>query len=123
MDMFESAANHSTILPFRSEIMNPHPDLTPLRHIRNIEFCSQDLQPLLPGKKLKLASTPLNAYAAVLQQEADSDVRSPDFCLFSLWIAAIASGERQDGGHEGKPDAMVQKTLTMRIPAKDQLKK
>ena len=68
-------------------------DLSPMRRVRNIDFCRQDLEPLLPGKRQKISNTTLDAYAAVIQLEASEIPASPcGYRVFSSRIAALASG-------------------------------
>ncbi|KAI0714803.1 hypothetical protein C8Q76DRAFT_856659 [Earliella scabrosa] len=46
-----------------------------MRQIRNIDYCSAKLEPLLPDRRLKLPGGTLKAFAAVLQGAADDDTR------------------------------------------------
>ncbi|KAJ2979255.1 hypothetical protein NUW54_g11165 [Trametes sanguinea] len=85
--------------------MDTLPD-THMRRIRNIEFCSQELSTLLPGRTQKIVGTTIDAFGAVIQQEAESSrststslSRLP--CIFSSWIPAMASGRVREGGLEG----------------------
>lgn len=80
--------------------MDALPD-THMRRIRNIDFCSQDLESLLRLRKQKLSGTTLDAYAAITQDVADRSSKGRDFVLFSSWIPAIVSGFVRDGGHAG----------------------
>ena len=78
------------------------PSAAPFRNVRNIKYCSSELEPLLPNSPLKLPATTLNAYAAVVQSAVESSpLTSPDFVFFSSWIPAIIAGLREDGGPEG----------------------
>lgn len=72
-----------------------------MRRIRNIDFCSQELETLLPSRKQKISGTTLDAFAAVVQDVADGSSKGRDFCLLSSWIPAIVSGRERDGGHAG----------------------
>lgn len=73
-----------------------------MRRIRNIDFCSQELETLLPNRTDKIAGTTLDAFAAVAQEVAEnSPLGKCDFCIFSSWIPAIVSGREPDGGHAG----------------------
>lgn len=81
--------------------MDALPD-TLMRRIRNIDFCSQELETLLPDRTQKIAGTTLDAFAAVAQDVVEhSSLRESDFCIFSSWIPAIVSGQVRDGGHAG----------------------
>lgn len=80
--------------------MDTIPD-TRMWRVRNINFCSQELETLLPARTQKLAGTTLNAYAAVIQQVAECSSTGADFCFFSSWIPALASGAVRAGGFEG----------------------
>ncbi|KAI0729049.1 hypothetical protein C8Q72DRAFT_944230 [Fomitopsis betulina] len=69
--------------------MDALPD-TLMRRIRNIDFCSQELETLLPDRTQKIAGTTLDAFAAVAQDVVEhSSLRESDFCIFSSWIPAI----------------------------------
>lgn len=72
-----------------------------MRRVRNIDFCSQELRTLLPGRTCKLTGTTIDAYAAVVQDVSERSATGADFVLFSSWIPAIASGLVRDGGFEG----------------------
>lgn len=69
-------------------------DLTPSRQIRNINFCRQDLEPLLPNQTQKISATTIDAYAAVIQRVSDSSESSTpaSYCFFSSRIAALSAG-------------------------------
>ncbi|KAI0727555.1 hypothetical protein C8Q72DRAFT_839821 [Fomitopsis betulina] len=70
-----------------------------MRRIRNIDFCSQELETLLPDRTQKIAGTTLDAFAAVAQDVVEhSSLRESDFCIFSSWIPAIVSGQVRDAG-------------------------
>ncbi|KAI1782137.1 hypothetical protein LXA43DRAFT_977717 [Ganoderma leucocontextum] len=79
---------------------------TQMRRIRNIDLCSQELSPLLPAQTLKLPGATLNAYGALLQDAAFHS-GTQDFCFFSSWIPAMASGEMREGGYKGTIDGHV----------------
>lgn len=72
-----------------------------MRRIRNIDFCSQELETLLPHRQQKISGTTLDAFAAVVQDVAARSPTGRDFCLFSSWIPAIVSEHVPDGGHAG----------------------
>lgn len=72
-----------------------------MRRIRNIDFCSQELETLLPNRQQKISGTTLDAFAAVAQDVATRSPAGRDFCLFSSWIPAIVSEHVPDGGHAG----------------------
>ena len=56
--------------------------------IRNIQ---KDLEPLLPGVKIKFPSTTINAYGAFAQQVEQNLVDSTgDFTIFSSWLSALS---------------------------------
>ncbi|KAI0739803.1 hypothetical protein C8Q80DRAFT_1124129 [Daedaleopsis nitida] len=68
-------------------------DLSPLCRIRNIHFCSQDLEPLLPGHREKITATTVDVFGAVIQQASEcSESVNTDYCIFSSRIAALAAG-------------------------------
>lgn len=69
-----------------------------IRCIWDIEFDRTDLEQLLQGSELRISSTTLNAFAAVVQNKADSVLpQTRDFIIFSSWIPALATGERPQG--------------------------
>ncbi|EIW56114.1 uncharacterized protein TRAVEDRAFT_50602 [Trametes versicolor FP-101664 SS1] len=72
-----------------------------MRRIRNIDFCSQELETLLPNRVHKISGTTLDAFAAVAQEVADASSKGRNFAFFSSWIPAIVSGRERDGGHAG----------------------
>ncbi|KAI0676072.1 hypothetical protein C8Q78DRAFT_1007946 [Trametes maxima] len=79
-----------------------------MRRIRNIDFCSQELETLLPSCTRKISGTTIDAFAAVVQEVAEKRQGGQcSFCLFSSWIPAIVSGQYSDGGHAGSIDDHV----------------
>ncbi|OSC98921.1 hypothetical protein PYCCODRAFT_1396354 [Trametes coccinea BRFM310] len=74
---------------------------TGMRRIRNIDFCSQEFETLLPGSTQKISGTTLDAFGAIMQ---DTSSRSPQGCNYSIlssWIPAIVSGRERSGGYAG----------------------
>ena len=85
----------------------PHLD-THIRCIRGIEFDRTDLAQLLPDSELRISSTTFNAFAALIQDKADSLPSQPrDFIIFSSWIPALASGEVSEGRIYGSIDSHI----------------
>lgn len=75
---------------------------TKMRRIRNIDFCSQELGTLMPGKVQKITGTTLDAFGAIIQQVADAATRlTPQSCFFSSWIPVLANGRVREGGAAG----------------------
>ncbi|KAJ2966730.1 hypothetical protein NUW54_g13722 [Trametes sanguinea] len=79
--------------------MDPELLDTRMRRIRNIDFCSQEIETLLPHCTQKIVGTTIDAFAAILQDGASQ--QGHDYCMFSSWIPAIVSGRERDGGHAG----------------------
>ena len=78
--------------------LNLPPDLhLQIRKIRNIKIGKNDLLPLILGKK-KIASTPINAYGAHLQQIEGG---TSDFIIFSSWLPALIDGWAKEGPANG----------------------
>ena len=72
-----------------------------IRQIRNIQICSQDLEPLLPGET-RLPSTTINAYGAFAQQtEQQIPGIADNFVIFSSWLGPLATEKIKDGANEG----------------------
>jgi hypothetical protein len=68
-----------------------------LRKIRNIEFEYSDLIPIIETKK-KIPGTVINAFGAVLQKRAEGwPDGTPDWCIFSSWLADLVEGNVAQG--------------------------
>ena len=59
-----------------------------LRKIRNIEFDEQDFR-AIGTTGIKITGTALNTFGAVLQQQAELNAGSPDWCVFSSWLGDL----------------------------------
>jgi hypothetical protein len=65
--------------------------------IRNIQLGSSDFFPLIDGKA-KIPGATLNAFGAVLQQEAERIYGHSDFAILSSWLGPLVSGKIKEGG-------------------------
>jgi hypothetical protein len=73
-----------------------------IRQIRNIQICHQDLEPLLPDRRIKIPSSLINAFGAHLQKVLDDAPDGiDDPAIFSSWLGPIVTGTVKDGGIEG----------------------
>ena len=80
-----------------NSVLNSH-----IRQIRNIQIIRKDLEPLLPGVKIKFPSTTINTYGAFTQQvEQNLADSTGDFTIFSSWLGPLATGKIKDGRVEG----------------------
>ncbi|KAG6908109.1 hypothetical protein DXG01_006147 [Tephrocybe rancida] len=59
-----------------------------LRKIRNIEFNYEDVSAVVEDQK-KITGTTINAFGAVLQQQADDVADDTLWCIFSTWLGDL----------------------------------
>jgi len=71
---------------------------TKIRHIRNVQISNKDLKCLLPGRKLKLPSSTINAYGAWAQKKGEDLPEVSSACaIFSSWLGPLVTGKVEEG--------------------------
>lgn len=88
---------------------------TKIRHIRNVQISNKDLECLLPGRKLKLPSSTINAYGAWAQKKGEDLPEVSSACaIFSSWLGPLVTGKVEEGKIYGTFEGHVLAAVSIR---------